>query len=109
MSKSFIFLVKSFLGDFYRHLVIFTVTLINIIIHLFLGCRQELWQGDGAENEQAAFEPQQHAQGGPTHEHTQPSEYSQVSLTSVHLIDAVNQGNWSLSIKLSLECCVIVE
>ena len=25
------------------------------------------------------------------------------------LIDAVNQGNWSLSIKLRLECFVIVE
>ena len=29
--------------------------------------------------------------------------------TTLHSVDAVNQGNWSLSIKLRLACFVIVE
>ena len=30
-------------------------------------------------------------------------------ISNLYGIDAVNQGNWSLSIKLRLECYVIVE
>lgn len=48
-------------------------------IHLIPGRGQELRQGDGAEDEQAAVEPEQHAQGGPTDEQAESPEYSQVS------------------------------
>ena len=32
-----------------------------------------------------------------------------ISFFQINAIDAVNQGNWSLSIKLRLECFVVVE
>ena len=45
---------------------------------LLSGDPQDDWQGDGAEDEQAPLQPQQHAEGGAAHEQAQPSEHSQV-------------------------------
>jgi hypothetical protein len=47
--------------------------------NLFAGGRQEFREGDGAEDEQAEVEPEQHAEGGPAHEQTQPPKHFEVS------------------------------
>jgi hypothetical protein len=45
---------------------------------IFSGHSQELREGDGPEDEQAQIQQEQHAQGGPAHEQTQPSKHSKV-------------------------------
>ena len=37
------------------------------------------------------------------------TSFSRIFDVAIIIIDAVNQGNWSLSIKLRFECFVIVE
>ena len=68
------------LGFFWSRIFPFRIWETDVLfLFSFPGDPQVDGQDHGAEDEQAPIQPEQHAQGGPTHEQAQPPKHTQVS------------------------------